>query len=147
MRTVYSNTRHPKFVKWSIAAALVISVACLVLYICVDDSKWYKFLLYIGWFAFFYVPTIGGAYFLNRYIIDDEADTLTCSSRKKYPMKISDISSISYKESRKGKFRALLVHANGVGFMDIRTTRENADRITAQLTHSNPSIVIKHVNC
>ena len=146
MRTVYSNTRHPKFIKWSVIAAVIISVACFVLYTVVDDDNWVRTILHLGWLSFFYTPLFGGSYLLSRYVIDDESDTLTFSGEKKYPMKISNLSTISYKESKKGKFRSLLIHDNGVGFMEIRTSKENADRITAQLTKANPAIVVKHEN-
>lgn len=89
---------------------------------------------------------MGGSYFLLKYTIDEEADTITFSEQKKYPMKISNLTTITYKESKKGKFRSLLIHDSGVGFMDIRTSKVNADRITAQLTKANPAIVVNHVN-
>ena len=146
MRTVYSNTRHPKFVKWSVIAAVIISVICFVLYIVVDADGWVKDILHYGFFLLFYAPVFGGSYMLSRYVIDDESDTLTFSGEKKYPMKISNLSTISYKESKKGKFRSLLIHDNGVRFMEIFTSKENADRITAQLTKANPAIVVKHEN-
>ena len=91
MRTVYSNTRHPKFVKWSVIAAVIISVACFVLYIVVDDDNWVRTILHLGWLSFFYTPLFGGSYLLSRYVIDDESDTLTFSGEKKNPMKISSI--------------------------------------------------------
>lgn len=146
MRTVYSNTRYPKFVKWSVIAAVIISVACFVLYIVFDDNERARTIFHIGWFFFFYAPVFWGSYLLSRYTIDEESDTITFSEHKKYPLKISNLTSITYKESKKGKFRSLLIHDSGVGFMDIRTSKENADRITAQLTKANPSIKVDHVN-
>ena len=77
MRTVFSNTRHPKFVKWSVIAAAIISVACLVFYIIVDDCEWARTVFHIGWFSFFYAPLLWGSYLLSRYVIDEDADTLT----------------------------------------------------------------------
>lgn len=115
-------------------------------YIIVDDCEWARTAFHIGWFSFFYAPLIWGSYLLSRYVIDEDADTLTFSGNKKYPMKISNLTSITYKESKKGRFRSLLIHDSDVGFMDIRTSKENADRITAQLTKANPSIVVNHVN-
>lgn len=81
-----------------------------------------------------------------KYTIDEEAGTITFSQQKKYPMKISDITTITYKESKKGKFRSLLIHDSGVRFMVVNTSKENADLIVAQLTKANPSIVVKHAN-
>lgn len=146
MRTVYSNTSHPRFVKWSVIAAAIISVACFVFYIVADDNGWARTVLYVGWFSFFYAPLFWGSYLLSSYTIDEEADTLTFSGKKKFPMKISALSTISYKESKKGKFRSLLIHDSGVRFMDIKTSKENADRIVSQLTKANPAIVVNHVN-
>lgn len=146
MRTVYSNTRHPKFVKYSVIAGVILSVVCLVLHIICDKESWYSTIFQFGWFCFSYSSLMGGSYFLLKFYIDEEAGTITYNERKKYPMKISDLTSITYKESKKGKFRSLLIHDNGVGFMEIRTFKENADRITAQLTKLHPAIVVKHVN-
>lgn len=147
MRTVYSNTRHPKLVKWSVVAAVIISFTCLVLYFVVDGDNWVRYIFHYGCVLFLFTPVYLVSYLLSRYIIDEEADTLTFSGNKKYPMKISNMSTISYKESKKGRFRSLQIHDNGVSFMDIRTTKENADRIASQLTKANTSIVVNHVNC
>ena len=146
MRTTYSNTRHPKLVKYSVIAGVLLAVACFVLYVIFDEESWARSFFHIGWFVFFYSSLMGGSYFLLKYTIDEEADTITFSEQKKYPMKISNLTTITYKESKKGKFRSLLIHDSGVGFMDIRTSKENADRITAQLTKANPAIVVNHVN-
>ena len=146
MRTIYPNTKHPNFVKRSLNAIAVISVACFVLYIVVDDDCWYRMILYYGWIVLFYIPLMWRAYLLSRVIIDEEADTLVFEGQKKYPLRISNLSTITYKESRRGRFRSLLIHDNGIGFMDIHTSKENADRIAAQLTKANPSIVVKHAN-
>ena len=48
--------------------------------------------------------------------------------------------------SKKGKFRSLLLHDSGVGFMDIRISKIKADQIVAQLLNANPNIEVKHVN-
>lgn len=146
MRTTYSNTRHPKFVKYSVIAGILMSVACFVLYIIFDEESWYRIIFQLGWFCFFYSSLLGGSYLLIKYTIDEEAGTITFSQQKKYPMKISDITTITYKESKKGKFRSLLIHDNGVRFMVVNTSKENADLIVAQLTKANPSIVVKHAN-
>lgn len=146
MRTTYSNTRHPKLVKYSVIAGVLLAVACFVLYVIFDEESWARTFFQIGWFVFFYSSLMGGSYFLLKYTIDEEADTITFSEQKKYQMKISNLTTITYKESRKGKFRSLFIHDSGVGFMDIRTSKENADRIVAQLTKANPSIEVKHAN-
>ena len=146
MRTTYSNTRHPKLVKYSVIAGVLLAVACFVLYVIFDEESWARTFFHIGWFVFFYSSLMGGSYFLLKYTIDEEADTITFSEQKKYPMKISNLTTITYKESKKGKFLSLLIHDSGVGFMDIRTSKENADCIVAQLTKANPSIEVKHAS-
>lgn len=146
MRTTYSNTRHPKLVKYSVIAGVLLAVACFVLYVIFDEESWARSFFHIGWFVFFYSSLMGGSYLLLKYTIDEEEDTIIFSERKKYPMKISNLTTITYKESKKGKFRSLLIHDSGVGFMDIRTSKDNADLIVAQLTKTNPSIVVKHAS-
>ena len=146
MRTTYSNTRHPKLVKYSVIAGVLLAVACFVLYVIFDEESWARSFFHIGWFVFFYSSLMGGSYLLLKYTIDEEEGTITFREQKKYPMKISNLTTITYKESKKGKFRSLLIHDSGVGFMDIRTSKDNADLIVAQLTKANPSIVVKHAS-
>ncbi|MBO5545682.1 MAG: hypothetical protein J5951_03370, partial [Bacteroidales bacterium] len=58
----------------------------------------------------------------------------------------SGITTVTYNENKKGRFRYLLIHDAGVGFMQIRTSKENADKMTAQILKANPSAEIKHAN-
>lgn len=132
--------------KYSVIAGVLLAVACFVLYVIFDEESWARSFFHIGWFVFFYSSLMGGSYLLLKYTIDEEEDTIIFSERKKYPMKISNLTTITYKESKKGKFRSLLIHDSGVGFMDIRTSKDNADLIVAQLTKANPSIVVKHAS-
>ncbi len=146
MSTVYSNTRHPKLVKWSVIAIIIVCFICLVISFLIDDNSILHSILW-GAFNFLFFPVFFTlAYSLNRIIVDEEADTISLSWNKKYPLKISSLSYISYKESKKGRFRSLFIHDNGTGFMNINTTKKNADLIVAQLTKINPTIEIKHVN-
>lgn len=82
-------------------------------------------------------------YLLRKICIDEDSGTITDSVSKKYPIRISDIATVTFKESKKGKFRRLFIHDNGVGFMEIRTTEKNAKAIAEQLTRLNPEIAIK----
>ena len=148
MKTVYSNTNHPKFVKWSSILAVILGFVCIALYFilsCRTDSDCTA-ILQCFFFLLTYSALIFGPYYLNQYIVETDADTLTNGQQKKYPLRISKLKTITYKENKKGKFRSLFVHDDGVGFMDIRTTKQNADLITAQLLEANPSIEIKHAN-
>lgn len=142
MKTVYANTRHPKFVLWSCIVAAVLAVACFVLYFIFYNETYLFSLAYlIVYCAVFY-----GMYKLSTYTFDDEADTITFSQQKKYPLRISRLTTATYNENKKGKFRYLLLHDDGVGFMQIRTSRENADKMVAQILAANPSVEVKHAN-
>lgn len=142
MKTVYANTRHPKLVKWSSIAIGVAGIVCLILYF-VLDGEYYLFSAFysLAYFAIFY-----GLYKLSTYTFDDEADTITFSQQKKYPLRLSDITKVVYKESKKGRFRSLFIHDSGVGFMDIRTSQDNADRMAAQILKANPTAQVEHAH-
>ena len=97
-------------------------------------------------YSFIYFAIMFGIYKLNSYTIDDEEDTITFSQQKKYPLRLSNITKITYYETKKGKFRYLFLHDTGVGFMEIRTSKENADKMTAQILAASPAAEVKHVN-
>ena len=63
-----------------------------------------------------------------------------------YTLRISNLTSATYKESKKGKYRSLFLHDAGTGFMDIRTSKEKANQIVTQLLSANPAIEVKHAN-
>ena len=142
MKTVYSNTRHPKLIKWSCIAVGVIGLVCLVLYVTMTQ----EFYMFSFFYSFIYFAIMFGIYKLNSYTIDDEEDTITFSQQKKYPLRLSNITKITYYETKKGKFRYLFLHDTGVGFMEIRTSKENADKMTAQILAASPAAEVKHVN-
>lgn len=142
MKVVYRNTEHPELVKWSCIAAGIIGVVCIVLYIVFSQES----LIFVtAEYTLFFILFFGG-YKLSTYTFDDEADTIIFSHQKNYPLRLSGITTITYNENRKGKFRYLLIHDAGTGFMQIRTSKANADRMTAQILAANPSAVIKHAN-
>ena len=87
-----------------------------------------------------------GGYLHLTVTVDEEADTITDSRQKKYPLKISQIKTATYKESKKGRFRSLFLHDTGVGFMDIRTSRDNAERMVAQILKVNPTVEVTTAN-
>ena len=93
-----------------------------------------------------YFAMIYGQYKLCTYTVDDKEDTIVSSQQKKYPLRLSDITTVTYNESKKGRFRRLLIHDSGVGFMQIRTSKENADKITAQILAANPAAEVKHAS-
>lgn len=116
----------------------------IILYIALDKD--YKYFFYVPGFCMIYFPFFISQYLLKSYEIDTENDTITDLQNKKYPLHISNLTTVTYKESRKGKYRSLFIHDSGVGFMDIRVPKEKADMMTAQLLEANPSIEVKHVN-
>ena len=147
MKTVYSNTSNPKLIKWSSIAAVVIGVVCFALYIFeISQNDRVLLFLYIAAFTLLYGALFYGQYKLLTLTIDEEADTITDSRQKKYPLRISQIKTATYKESKKGRFRSLFLHDTGVGFMDIRTSKENADKIVAQILKVNPGVSVEHAN-
>ena len=144
MKTVYSNTTHPGLVKWSIGIAIALGILLYILYINLDDK--YKFILYIAAFSFLYGGMFIGFYKLRVYEVNEEEDTITDYKNKKYTLHISNLTTATYKESKKGRFRSLFLHDAGTGFMDIRTSKEKGDQIVAQLLNANPAIEVKHAN-
>lgn len=147
MKTVYSNTSNPKLIKWSSIAAVVIGVICFALYIFeISQNDRVLLFLYIAAFTLLYGALFYGQYKLLTLTIDEEADTITDSRQKKYPLRISQIKTATYKESKKGRFRSLFLHDTGVGFMDIRASKENADKIVAQILKVNPGVAVEHAN-
>ena len=146
MKTIYSNTRHPEFIKWSSIVSFVIGLVLVILYCCrVFRSDWANIMIYTAGFTLLYGALFYGQYFLYKLTIDDEADTITDNRRKQYPLKLSEIKTITYKENKNGKFRSLFIHDTGVGFRDIKTSKENADKIVAQILKANPDVQVKQI--
>lgn len=147
MKTVYSNTSNPKLIKWSSIAAVIIGIVCFALYIIeISQNDRVLLFLYIAAFTLLYGALFYGQYKLLTLTIDEEADTITDSRQKKYPLRISKIKTATYKENKKGRFRSLFLHDTGVGFMDIRTSKENADKIVEQILKVNPGVVVDHAD-
>lgn len=144
MKTVYANSAHPKRVKWTCGIAFILGLGLFILHIILEGD--YRYLLYLAGFSLMYGTLILGQYLLRRYEVDEEQGTITDSQNRKYPLYISLLSTATYKESKKGKFRSLFLHDTGVGFMDIRISRENADKLMAQILRLNPAIEVKHAN-
>lgn len=142
MKTVYKNTSRPKLIKWLCIGFGILGIVSLVLFIILTQES-YLFSLFTNlvlWSCLF------AEYKLATITFDEEADTIIDSRQKKYPLRLSGITTVTYNENKKGKFRYLLIHDAGVGFMQIRTSKENADRMTAQILKANPSAEVKHCN-
>ena len=147
MKTVYANSSRPGLVKWSSIVAFAVGLVCILLYLfeAFSNDGILAFLYTAGFFllygAFFY-----GQYKLLSITVDEEADTITDSRVKKYPLKISELKYAAYKESKKGRFRSLFLHDTGNGFMDIRTNRATAEKMVAQILKANPNVEIRTEN-
>ena len=147
MKTVYANTSHPKLVLWSSVVAFIVGLACMMLYLFQAlDQEVLEALLYTAGFTLLYGALFFGQYKLLSITIDEEADTITDSRMKKYPLKISQLQYVSYKERKKGRFRSLFLHDTGTGFMDIRTNRATAEKMVAQILKVNPNVEIRTEN-
>lgn len=146
MKTVYYNTEHPKRVKWLTILLPTLAILAFVLYlIFAQNDDWTSTLLnlaiYTSIFSFFFYDLK-----LSTITIDEEEDTLTDSRLKQYPLKLSKLKTAMYKENKKGKFRSLFLHDTGVGFMDLKISKENADKIVAQILKNNPAVEVQHAN-
>ena len=147
MKTVYANTSRPKLVKWSSVIAFIVGLVFILLYLFqAFDQEILEVILYIAGFTLFYGALVYGQYKLLSITIDEEADTITDSRIKKYPLKISQLQYVAYKESKKGRFRSLFLHDTGTGFMDIRTNRATAEKMVAQILKVNPNVEIRTEN-
>lgn len=142
MKTVYANTQHPKLILWGSIVIGLIGVACLVLYFVLSKESY----LFSVFYSLIYFVVFFSLYKLSTYTFDDEADTITYSEMKKYPLRMSAITSIIYKESKKGRFRKLFIHDSGTGFMEILTTKANADRMVEQILKANPDAKVEHAH-
>ena len=147
MKTVYSNTSRPKLIKWSSIVALLLGFLFFFIYIFrIIENDTVELFLYIASFSLIYGAFFYGQYKLLTITVDEEADTITDSRLKKYPLKLSQIKTATFKESKKGRFRSLFLHDTGVGFMDIRTSRETAEKMVAQILKANPAVEFNTAN-
>lgn len=147
MKTVYANTRFPEFFKWSSIVASIVGLVFILLYVFeVFESESVQTILNIAGFSLVYGALVYGQFKLMSITIDEEADTITDSRIKQYPLKISQIQYVAYKESKKGRFRSLFLHDTGTGFMDIRTNRAKAEKMVAQILKVNPNVEVRTEN-
>ena len=145
MKTVYANTTNRKLTQWGCTISVILGIGLFVLYILYRDASLGNLLL-IASYGLFQGSLFYGMYKLKAYEIDDEEGTITDFDIKKHPLYISQLQSATYKESKRGRFRSLFLHDEGVAFMDIRTSKEKADQIVAQLLRLNPEIEVKHAH-
>ena len=143
MKSVYSNTTNPTRVKWLAGIFICLCLAIMVLYFFIDFDGINLFSLGLNsafWIYFFLYNC------LNKIIVDEDEMILYDTNSKKYPIKIQNISYITFKESKKGKYRSLFVHDNDVHYLDLHTSKKNALTIADQLLKLNPAIEVRHQN-
>lgn len=140
----YSNSRNPKAMKWIMWSSLIIGFTFYIIAFASEKDFWniLGMSLYLIFYCLFFWLIRKSEY----CILDEEAGVVFTGETKKYPMKIDSIRSITYKESKKGKFRSLFIHDTGVGFFSIRTSRKTADAIVEKLISLNPGITVTHSN-
>lgn len=141
MKVTYSNAKNPKRVKWMITLFIVLCVAFFFIY-GASDVRWLGFVFYFLSSFCFLTATMYGPYLLHSWTIDEEEDTLTNDRWKTYPIKISNIATVRYKVSRRGRYQSLLIRDIGAGSKDIKTSRKTADEMVRHLLRLNPDIKV-----
>ena len=118
----YSNSRNPKAMKWIMWSSLIIGFTFYIIAFASEKDFWniLGMSLYLIFYCLFFWLIRKSEY----CTLDEKAGVVFTGETKKYPMKIDSIRSITYKESKKGKFRSLFIHDTGVGFFSIRTCRK-----------------------
>ena len=89
MKTVYSNTSNPTFIKWSCTLTGIVAIIMIVLYFARILGEDLDIILYIAGFNLLYFAAVFSEYKLMTVTIDEENDTVMDSRQKKYPLHIS----------------------------------------------------------
>lgn len=143
-RTTYSNTKNPIRAKTIGIIGGIIGVAIMVSGLIFNDRIEFDFFI-IGWFLA-YGCFMLVEYRLRKVVIDEDKGVIYNNANKDYPILISNITYATFKENKKGRLRSLFIHDVGVKFMEIQTSKANAEAIMAQLLKINPSIEVRHAN-
>jgi len=141
MRIVYANARNVRMVKWMIPVCVIIGILLFILHGLLD-SGWIGYPLMVLSFFCIYSALFFGPYFLRHWTIDEESDNLTASYRTGSPIKISNIATVKYKVSRRGRYQSIFIQDIGAGFMEIKTSRKNADAIVRHIVRLNPEVKV-----
>lgn len=146
MKTTYANSDKPKLMTILATVCFVLCMAAYFFYFAKNDvAPWLSYC-----FLFCYILMLaGGCLFYAKNIkctIDDEEGTFVCAENKKHPMKIENIDTITFCQTKKGRLKYLNIHEKGVQFVDIALRRRPAERMTEHLLRLNPDITIKTSN-
>lgn len=143
-KKTYSNSANPKAMSWAAVGAIILAFGFYILFMSKTSDLWdtISICTYIVFYGLGFWFIAKSAYLT----VDEDAGTVFTGAMKKYPMPIASIQTITYKETKRGRFRSLFVHDNNVGFFEYRTSLKKADEIVTHLTSLNPAIEIKHAN-
>lgn len=146
-KTTYSNSNNPNLFKWIINALYVIIIAVSIFFcvrIFVNDKLSDLDSILILANSVLALLILFLSHKLIRLTIDEEADLVTLNQIDS--LKISEVSSIQFVESKRGRFRFLHIRDNSKRFIKIRTSERQAQAIVEHLTRLNPVIEVKHTN-
>lgn len=139
----YRNAKHYKLAKILISLEIACGFAGMALYVVfalADKGEYVESTLYTCSILLIMLGFTQQKYSLTTLTIDKSAGTVSVSSYKNCPIRLSEMKTITYRKNRRGKFIALDLHDTGVVFFDFKTTKDTADQIVAQLLEANPSI-------
>ena len=146
-KTTYSNSNNPNLFKWIINALYVIIIAvtiifCIRIFVTDWESGLDSILVLVNSALAFLILFL--THKLISLTIDEEADLVTLNQIDS--LKISELSSIQFVESKRGRFRFLYIRDNSKQFIKMRTSERQAQAIVEHLTRLNPVIEVKHTN-
>lgn len=141
--TKFSNSMNPKLMTALVVSLVVVSLACFVLFVCLDNdwSLVFQIAYMLAYAAAF--PIINK---MNYCVVDDEKGIVYTHENRKHPINVPEISYVILNESKRGRFRFLFIHDTGIGFVRIVCKRRTAEAIVAKLRTLNPSFEVRHAN-
>lgn len=146
MKHVYSNGSDPKAAGWLAGCFLAVGIASYILYIAFSSDKDDFSLIFELVYMLFWGLSWYFIWKSTKCEIDDEAGTLIVPECKKYPIKIADIDTVTYCQTKRGRLRYITIHEKGTRFANVSLTRRKAEGMVAHLLRLNPSITTKVIN-
>jgi len=133
----YVNSDHPTLLKWIFAGIFVIAAVLIALYSFDSIAVW------IIWPILVCAPTIISNLLYNRAVIDEEEGIVYGPDNKEHPIKIDEISYMTYKKTQKGRTRSLFIHDKGRRFMEIGMKQSRIETVAGHLLRLNPEIEVR----
>lgn len=138
----YSNSRNPKLVLRLTIGVILLCLGLFLIGTAIDSESGWTLAAQIAYTLAMCFYSWG--VWKSQYcIIDDEKRIIFNGDNRKYPIEIDKISHIIMNESKKGKFRFILVHDTGVKFIKVPTRRSNAEKIKSKILELNPSVEVR----